>query len=159
MGKKWILIFETYFTYGITSTHLMNWNPIIYKADSISICFDVGHFIFLNLKFVRNWYNVSHNFCLTTFSFTFQLLSNAKFNLIQVSHWHRRATEGAEFWISCKGPAFLSNFTRLQLIQNSVPSVARQLQCSVRPKPPFWFRLRYQNRNWKLAATFGRYRN
>ena len=31
--------------------------------------------------------------------------------------------------------------------------------CSVRPKPPFWFRHRYRNRNWKLAETFGRYRN
>ena len=30
---------------------------------------------------------------------------------------------------------------------------------SVRPKPPFWFRLRYRNRNWKLAETLGRYRN
>ena len=25
-----------------------------------------------------------------------------------MSHWHRPATEGAKFWISCKQPAFLS---------------------------------------------------
>ena len=30
---------------------------------------------------------------------------------------------------------------------------------SVRTKPPFWFRLRYRNRNWKLAETLGRYWN
>ena len=49
-----------------------------------------------------------------------------------MSHWRRRAKEGAEFWISCKLPAFLSNFSRLQLIQNSPPSVARRRQCDIR---------------------------
>ena len=34
-------------------------------------------------------------------------------------------------WISCKRPAFLSNFSHLQLIQNSAPSVARQRQCDI----------------------------
>ena len=47
---------------------------------------------------------------------------------IWMSHWRCRATEGAEFWISCKRPAFLSNFSALQLIQNSAPFVARQRQ-------------------------------
>ena len=48
-----------------------------------------------------------------------------------MSHWRRRATEGAEFWISCKRPAFLSNFSHLQLIQNSPFSVARRRQCDI----------------------------
>ena len=30
------------------------------------------------------------------------------------------------------GPAFLSNFSRLQLIQNSVPSVTGRRQCDIR---------------------------
>ena len=29
--------------------------------------------------------------------------------------------DGAEFWISCKRPAFLSSFSRLQVVQNSAP--------------------------------------
>ena len=51
---------------------------------------------------------------------------------IQMSDLHRQATEGAEFWISCKGPAFLSNFSRLQPIQNWAPSVASRCQCDIR---------------------------
>ena len=42
-----------------------------------------------------------------------------------MSHWCSQATEGAKFWISCKRTVYLSNFSRLQLIQNSAPSVAR----------------------------------
>ena len=49
-----------------------------------------------------------------------------------MSHWGHRVTEGAEFRISCKRPAFLSNFSRLQLIQNSAPSVTRWRQCDIR---------------------------
>ena len=40
---------------------------------------------------------------------------------IRMSHWRRWATEGAEFWISCKQPAILSNFSCLQVIQNKRP--------------------------------------
>ena len=36
-------------------------------------------------------------------------------------HWRRPATDGAEVWISCKQPAFLSSFSRLQVIQNKLP--------------------------------------
>ena len=32
---------------------------------------------------------------------------------IRMSHCRRRVTEGTEFWISCKQPAFLNNFIRL----------------------------------------------
>ena len=52
-------------------------------------------------------------------------------NSIRMSHWRCQVTEGAEFWISCKQPAFLSNSSHLQLIQNSVPSVARRRQCAI----------------------------
>ena len=38
-----------------------------------------------------------------------------------MQHWRRPATDGAEFWISCKRPAFLSSFSRLQVIQNKRP--------------------------------------
>ena len=40
---------------------------------------------------------------------------------IRIQHWRRPATDGAEFWISCKRPAFLSSFSRLQVIQNKRP--------------------------------------
>ena len=38
-----------------------------------------------------------------------------------MQHWRYPATDGAEFWISCKWPAFLSSFSRLQVIQNKRP--------------------------------------
>ena len=40
--------------------------------------------------------------------------------------------QGRLFWIVCKWPAFLSSFSRLQLIQNSAPSVAGMRQCDIR---------------------------
>ena len=58
-------------------------------------------------------------------------------NYIQMSHWHHWATESIEFWISCKQPAFLSNFSRLQLIQNLAPTVAWRRQCDIRNKPSY----------------------
>ena len=42
--------------------------------------------------------------------------------------------QGRLFWIVCKWPAFLSSFSRLQLIQNSAPSVAGMRQCDIRMK-------------------------
>ena len=40
--------------------------------------------------------------------------------------------QGRLFWIVCKRPSFLSSFSRLQLIQNSAPSVAGMRQCDIR---------------------------
>ena len=40
---------------------------------------------------------------------------------IRMQHWHPKATDGAKFWISCKRPAFLRTFSRLQMIQNKRP--------------------------------------
>ena len=40
---------------------------------------------------------------------------------IRMQHCRRPATDGAEFWISCKRPAFVSSFSRLQKIQNKRP--------------------------------------
>ena len=40
--------------------------------------------------------------------------------------------QGHLFWIVCKRPAFLSSFSRLQLIQNLAPSVAGMRQCDIR---------------------------
>ena len=51
---------------------------------------------------------------------------------IRMSHWCRRATEGGEFWISSKRLKLLRKAGHLQLIQNLVPSVARQSQCDIR---------------------------
>ena len=52
--------------------------------------------------------------------------------LIWMSHCCPWVTEGAEFWISCKQLPFLSNFSHLQLIQNSAPFVTRRRQCDIR---------------------------
>ena len=40
---------------------------------------------------------------------------------IRMQHWRHPATDGAEFWISCKRPAFLGSFSRLQVIQYKRP--------------------------------------
>ena len=53
------------------------------------------------------------------------------FYTIRISHWHRQATEGAEFWISCKRLKLLRKAGCLQLTQNSVPSVALCCQCDI----------------------------
>ena len=61
-----------------------------------------------------------------------------KIFFIWMSHWRHWVTEGAEYWISCKPPAFLSNFSSLQLIQNSAPSVTRWRQRDIwMPQPGF----------------------
>ena len=41
--------------------------------------------------------------------------------LIRMSHWRYKMVDGAEFWISCKRPVFLSSFGILQVIQNKRP--------------------------------------
>ena len=51
---------------------------------------------------------------------------------IRMSHWHCRATEGVEFWISCKWLKLQRKAGRLQLIQNLAPSAARWRQCDIR---------------------------
>ena len=38
-----------------------------------------------------------------------------------MQNWRRPATDGTELWISCKRQAFLSSFSRLQVIQNKRP--------------------------------------
>ena len=48
------------------------------------------------------------------------------------SDWRHRMVDGAEFWISCKQPAFLSRFSHLQVIQNSAPSTTAWRQCDIR---------------------------
>ena len=40
---------------------------------------------------------------------------------IQMQHCRIKATDGLEFWISCKRPAFHSSFSLLQVIQNKRP--------------------------------------
>ena len=56
-----------------------------------------------------------------------------------MSHWRHTMVDGAKFWISCKRPTFLSNFSHLQLIENSVPSVARWHQCDI------WIKAKYDD--------------
>ena len=67
--------------------------------------------------------------CWATFFLIWNLFSHE--NIIQMSHWHCRTTEGTEFWITCERLAFLSSFSRLQVIQNAAPSVVRQCQCDI----------------------------
>ena len=50
---------------------------------------------------------------------------------IPISHWLHMMVDGTEFWNICKLPAFLSNFSRLQVIQNSAPSTIVWCQCDI----------------------------
>ena len=48
-----------------------------------------------------------------------------------MSYWRHKMVDGTEFWISCKRPAFLSSFSRFQVIQNSAPSTIVWRQCDI----------------------------
>ena len=50
-----------------------------------------------------------------------KVTGNCQRVIIWMHYWRRPATDGAEFWISCTGPAFLSSFSHLQVIQNKRP--------------------------------------
>ena len=50
---------------------------------------------------------------------------------IRMSHWCHTMVDGAKFWISCQWLAFLSIFSRWQLIQNSAPSTIMWRQCDI----------------------------
>ena len=41
--------------------------------------------------------------------------------IIRMQHCRIKATDGIEFWINCKWPAFFSDFSLLQGIQNKRP--------------------------------------
>ena len=62
--------------------------------------------IFVNWFVTISIYNLRYDFC------------NKR---IRIQHWRPKATDGAKFWISCKRPAFLRTFSRLQMIQNKRP--------------------------------------
>ena len=68
-------------------------------------------------------------------------------NLDVTLNWRCQATEGSEFLISCKRLKLLRKAGRLQLIQNSEPSVAQGCQCDIRMglifvlQPFRWFKI------------------
>ena len=51
--------------------------------------------------------------------------------IIPMSHWHQQMVDGAEHLISCDWLVFLSAFSHLQLIQNSVPFTIFWRQCDI----------------------------
>ena len=48
-----------------------------------------------------------------------------------MSHWCLTMVDCNEFWISCKGPAFLSSSSHLQMIQNLAPPNIVRHQCDI----------------------------
>ena len=53
---------------------------------------------------------------------------------IGMSHWCCRTTEGTEFWITCKWLAYLSSFSRLQVIQNKCICDSWIHSCGLEPR-------------------------
>ena len=52
--------------------------------------------------------------------------------LIRMSYWHwRMSVDGAEFWIRCKPPAFLSSFSCLQVIQRHLQVIPFEIDCVI----------------------------
>ena len=49
--------------------------------------------------------------------------------------------DGAEFRIDSKLPAFLSSFSRLQVIKNSAPSTILWRQCDIRMRKVWYHRI------------------
>ena len=69
-----------------------------------------------NLYTCRKWFHA-----LNVMMFTSKWYFYYKYEPIQMQHWRPKATDGAKFWTSCKRPAFLRTFSRLQMIQNKRP--------------------------------------
>ena len=72
--------------------------------------------------------------------------------IIWMSHWCHTMVDGAELWINCQWPAFLSILSRWQLIQNSAPSTIVRRQCNIRIQIG-WFFWKMKNENiltWHL---------
>ena len=57
--------------------------------------------------------------------------------------------DGAEFRISCKRPAFLSSFSRLQVIPNLAPSTIVWRQCDIQMSRKL---ITYSFRKWQLCT-------
>ena len=69
-----------------------------------------------------------------------------------MSHWHQQMADGAEHLISCHWLAFLSDFSHLQLIQNSAPSTICWCQCDIRIWDVLESILNYE-KMWKPIET------
>ena len=67
---------------------------------------------------------------------------------IRMSHWRHTMVDGAEFWISCKWPAFLSSFSCLQVIQNLAPSTIVWCQCDIK-----LHQLVIENQIWNMKCA------
>ena len=73
--------------------------------------------------------------CIFVYTYIIMLWKHAvswKGMYIQMSHWGHMMVDGAKFWISCQPLAFLSSFSRWQLIQKPVPSTIMWRQCDNR---------------------------
>ena len=68
-----------------------------------------------------------------------------------MSHWCHTMVDGAEYWISCKRPAFLSSFSRLQVIRNSAQSAIVWHQCDIWMLSLVERLLEYQNIHHTIA--------
>ena len=114
------------------------WNP----RATISIFFSVI------TQFLGTWY-VVHSDLFLRISFEKWPVSWIKMRTIKTSF---KTNVNRKVQHACLMNSFL-----LQKLLKSLP-IYGDLD-SLRPKPPFWFRLRYRNGNWKLTETFGGYRN
>ena len=103
------------------------------------------YILFVVKTFVQSFSDIYVPKCCVDSSFNSRVILKVRlssiylFGFIGMSHWHRRASEGAEFWISYKQTAFLSNFSRLQPITNSAPSVTQWRHCDHRLLLPFLY--------------------
>ena len=64
------------------------------------------------------------------------------FGPIRMSHWRHTMVDGAKFWISYQWLAFLSIFSRWQLIQNLAPSTIEWRQYDIRIEWEFSIRIK-----------------
>ena len=95
------------------------WNKRM-KAKNLQI-FEVTRTIYSNSeRSVPNFWNRT----------LFQLLLGYFSDLIQ-SHWCHTMVDCAKFWINYQQLAFLSSYSRWQLIQNLVPSTIMRCQCDI----------------------------
>ena len=97
------------------------------------------YILFVVKTFVQSFSDIYVPKCCVDSSFNSRVILKVRlssiylFGFIGMSHWHRRVSEGAEFWISYKQLKLLRKTGRLRLIQSSAPLVTRWRQFQFKP--------------------------
>ena len=91
-----------------------------------------GELFLWNRIWYLSWFWLAGRQYIKYLQFLLKYFWGCYFHVIRMSNLRHTMVDGAEFWISCKRPAYLSSFSRLQLIQKLAPSTIMWHQCDIR---------------------------